>query len=328
MQVRVVVHVGLVVVVAPVAAAVLLVPADEVDVLLLGHISRASVRKDSSVGVEHWGGARGRRGRAAAAAASSVRRLVVEEEGAAPVRAAAIVEEGSRLAGDQDSPAAVLLLLLPNLLELPQLLLLLLKLLLLPLVEGRRRDRGGRGRGSRAPRTVGRDRSNISDAVCASSPPRLPIVIGLRRRSNVRKPGPPVFRLLLLLLGRRLWRLALQPSNPRGRRGGGRGRCAAPAAAAIHVPLCRLWRPTFISPLFPPQKKPSHSKGGFFFATYSQADAKVFFPFCSGQVGSPLLSRRLRLEPREWMEHTHTLFPLPPFTPSSPKKRLLLLLLL
>ncbi len=246
-----------VVVVTPVAAAVLLVPANEVDVLLLGHISRASVRKDSAVGVEHWGGARGRRGRASSSS-SSVRRLVVEEEGAAPVRAAAIVEEGSRLAGDQDSPAAVLLL-LPNLLELPQLLLLLLKLkLLLPLVEGRRRDRGGRGRGSRAPRTVGRDRSNISDAVCASSSPRLPIVIGLRRRSNVRKPGPPVFRLLLLL-GRRLWRLALQPSNPRGRRGGGcRGRraatAAAAAAAAIHVPRCRLWRPTFISPLFSPQK--------------------------------------------------------------------------
>ena len=218
----------------------------------------------------------------------------MEEEGAAPVRAAAIVEEGSRLAGDQDSPAAVLLLLLPNLLELPQLLLLLLKLLLLPLVEGRRRDRGGRGRGSRAPRTVGRDRSNISDAVCASSPPRLPIVIGLRRRSNVRKPGPPVFRLLLLLLGRRLWRLALQPSNPRGRRGGGRGRRAAPAAAAaaaaIHVPRCRLRRPTFISPLFPPSKKVFSFKRSLLLRNLLTGRRKSFFPFLlrTGWLPPPL----------------------------------------
>ncbi len=295
MQVRVVVQVGLVVVVAPVAAAVLLVPADEVDVLLLGHISRASVRKDSAVGVEHWGGARGRRGRASSSS-SSVRRLVVEEEGAAPVRAAAIVEDGSRLAGDQDSPAAVLLL-LPNLLELPQLLLLLLKLkLLLPLVEGRRRDGGGGGRGSRVPRAVGWDRSNISDAVCASSSTRLPIVIGLRRRSNVRKPCPPVFRLLLLLLlGRRLRRLALQPSNPRGRRGGGRGRRAAPAAAAaaaaaIHVPRCRLRRPTFISPLFPPSKKVFSFKRSLLLRNLLTGRRKSFFPFLlrTGWLPPPL----------------------------------------
>ncbi len=297
MKVRVVVQMSLVVVVVtPVAAAVLLVPADEVDVLLLGHISRASVRKDSAVGVEHWGGARGRRGRAADATASSssVRRLVVEEEGAAPVGAAAIVEEGSRLAGDQDSPAAVLLL-LPYLLELPQLLLLLLKLklLLLSLVEGRRRDRGGRGRSSRAPRAVGRDRSNISSAVCASSSP-LPIVIGLRRRSNIRKPGPPVFRLLLLLLlRRRLWRLALQPSNPRGRRGGGRGRCAAPAAAAaaaIHVPRCRLRRPTFISPLFSPLKKAFSFKRSLLLRNLLTGRRKSFFPLLlrTGWLPPPL----------------------------------------